>query len=493
MRKIIVLTVVILAGILIFLSVKHKPVPVIHEFSEERRCPQIFPDYTGLAIPPNIAPLTFEIKEKGDKFLVRISGKNGKEISIYQSHPEIQIAKKEWRKLLEQNKNDTLFISIHTQRNNQWYRFQTIRNFIAEDTIDPYLVYRDIAPTDGLWNQMGMRQRNLESFDEYELVNNYRIEHNCMNCHTFYRNSPNQFLFHVRGDHGGTVFYKDGQLRKMEFPVPRVLSSGAYCNWHPNGRLVAFAVNKIKQNYYITGYERKMKEVFDLESDIVLYDMEKSTVFTFPQIASKQRENLPVWSADGRTLYFVSARPHVINTPNEEVLYSLMQVSYDENTNSLGEPEVLISNEEINGSISFPTVSPDGRFMFFCVTDFGYFPVANKSADIYLIDLKTNVYCKPEMNSDESESYISWSSNNRWFVFSSRRLDGMNSKPFICHIDESGRISKPFIIPQKKADYYAVDHRNFSRPELIKGRINLKFNNLEPVIFSKPEMIFYIR
>ncbi|MDR1939134.1 MAG: hypothetical protein LBQ73_11650, partial [Tannerellaceae bacterium] len=366
-----------------------------------------------------------------------------------------------------------------------------IRNRIAAEAIDPYLYYRDIVPTNSLWNRMEMHQRNLEDFTEEKVLDNYRIGHNCMNCHTFNRNNPSQMLFHIRGNHGGTVIYKDGKLEKIEFPVPEIISAGAYCNWHPDGKLIAFAVNKIKQNYYLSGYGDKMKEVFDLESDIVLYDTEAHTVSAFPQIASDKRENLPCWSPDGSQLYFVSAEPYTASLANEEQLYSLMQVAYNQETHQLGEPETLLASDSIRGSISFPAVSPDGKYMLFCVADFGYFPVNNKSADLYLMDMQTKAYHKLPVNSNESESYISWSDNSRWFVFSSRRLDGMTSKPYICHIDPDGTVSKPFIIPQKEGDYYRIDHRNFSRPELLKGRLPISFAGMKEVIFSDPLIATY--
>ena len=97
----------------------------------------------------------------------------------------------------------------------------------------------------------------------------------------------------------------------------------------------------------------------------------------------------------------------------------------------------------------------------------------------------TNNYYKPDINSDESESYISWSSNSKWFVLSSRRLDGVTSKPFICHIDSLGNTSKPFILPQENPLFYTINHKNFSRPELIKNKVNLNFGNLKNVIYSK--------
>jgi hypothetical protein len=446
----------------------------------------ISPDYTNLTIPPNIAPLNFSIEEEGDKYLVTIHGETGEKITITQSSPNIKINEKKWKALLGQNKNQTLSIEIHVHKENGWHKYPPVTHRIASDPIDPYLFYRDIVPTNSLWNKMAMHQRNLESFDEYNVIDNYRIGHNCMNCHTFNRNNPNEMLFHIRGNNGGTVIYKDDKLKKITFPLSRVISAGAYCNWHPGGKVIAFALNKIKQNYYLSGYGDKMKEVYDTESDIVFYDIEENRLFTSPQISSGERVNLPAWSADGKQLYFITAPPYVVNQPNEEIQYSLMQAGYDMNTHQTGMPELLISAQEIKGSISFPTASPDGKYLFFCVADFGYFPVNNKSADLYLMDLETKTVCKPDINSNESESYITWSGNSRWFVFSSRRLDGMASKPFICHIDEEGNISKPFVIPQKDPTFYKTDRRNFSRPELLKEKMNLTFNDMSNVIFSNP-------
>ena len=458
----------------------------VNDFIKEERAPKLFPDYVEITIPPNMAPTNFMINEEGDNFIARIYGNEGDEVVIYNSKGKICLPEKKWKSLLEKNKGGKLYISVAVKREGEWHQYRTIENIISADSIDSYLYYRDIVPTNSLWNKMAMHQRDLQNFHEYELFDNYRIDHNCMNCHTFNRNNPEELLFHVRGSNGGTVFYRNGELSKIEFPVPEILSSGAYCNWHPDGKMVAFAVNKIKQNYYLSGYGDKMKEVFDLESDIVLYDTEANTVFFFPQIASVERENLPAWSADGRMLYYVSAPPHIDNMPNESVLYSLMEVPYDIQSNRPGIPKTVLTSDEIGGSISFPTLSPDGRYMFFFVADFGYFPVNNKSADLYLMDMKTGEYYKPDINSDESESYVSWSNNGRWFVFSSRRLDGMTSKPFLCHISEEGTVSKPFILPQKEPDFYLTDHRNFSRPELIKDKLELSFRELSKAIFSDP-------
>jgi hypothetical protein len=76
-----------------------------------------------------------------------------------------------------------------------------------------------------------------------------------------------------------------------------------------------------------------------------------------------------------------------------------------------------------------------------------------------------------EANSDDTESYHSWSSNSRWFVFSSRRHDGLYTNPHIAHIDEKGNVSKPFMLPQKDADFYFKSMRSFNIPEMVKGKV----------------------
>ncbi|MDE5812775.1 MAG: hypothetical protein K2H72_00675, partial [Muribaculaceae bacterium] len=42
--------------------------------------PDIYPDYTGLVIPPNIAPLNFEIEVPGEEYISRVVSPSGKEM-----------------------------------------------------------------------------------------------------------------------------------------------------------------------------------------------------------------------------------------------------------------------------------------------------------------------------------------------------------------------------------------------------------------------------
>ena len=83
-----------------------------------------------------------------------------------------------------------------------------------------------------------------------------------------------------------------------------------------------------------------------------------------------------------------------------------------------------------------------------------------------------------QVNSDDVESYHSWSSNSRWFVFSSRRDDGLYTRPYICYLDANGVPEKPFLLPQEETDYYDRSLFSFNIPELIRGKIKIDTSDL---------------
>jgi len=56
-------------------------------------------------------------------------------------------------------------------------------------------------------------------------------------------------------------------------------------------------------------------------------------------------------------------------------------------------------------------------------------------------------------------------------VFSSRRTDGLYTRPYISYCDTDGSFSKPFMLPQKDPDYYQESLRSFNVPEFITGKV----------------------
>ncbi len=84
----------------------------------------IQPDYSGIIIPPNIAPLNFIIRESGQEYLVRIHSKQGNSIRIQCTSNCICIPLEPWKRLLADNPGEQLIINVSMKnQNSQWIRF----------------------------------------------------------------------------------------------------------------------------------------------------------------------------------------------------------------------------------------------------------------------------------------------------------------------------------------------------------------------------------
>src|SRR5262249_6589757 len=80
--------------------------PVLHQT-------RIKPDYVGVMIPPNIAPMNFTVQETGSGFFVRLHSSSGQAIEISSDSPRIQIPEKAWHKLLRENRGNRLDVEIY--------------------------------------------------------------------------------------------------------------------------------------------------------------------------------------------------------------------------------------------------------------------------------------------------------------------------------------------------------------------------------------------
>lgn len=448
------------------------------------REPVLIPDYSGITIPPNIAPLNFSINEKGEKFRVKIVAQTGVSLSINSNDSLITIPSGKWRKLLQAAAGSDISIEISIKDSGKWVRFINVVNSVAKDSIDSHLVYRLIDPGFEIWNKMGIYQRDLQRFEEDPIMINEMSEHNCINCHSFSVNNKNM-LFHMRGKLSGTIIYRNGILTKVNTKTDSTISAGVYPAWHPNGRLVAFSVNKITQVFHST-HDRRI-EVADTVSDLILYDAETNIVSQCADIATKERyETFPVWSPDGRFLYYCSALAEPLAS-YEKIRYSLLKIAFDPVSEKFGAVDTVISASKTGKSVTFPRISPDGNYVLFCMSDYGNFTIWHDDSDLFLLDITSGEISKPDINSDNSESYHSWSSNGRWVVFSSRRIDGLFTTPYFAYFDSDGKFFKPFLLPQKDPLFYKLCFKSFNRPEFVSEKVVLNPRILSKAAKSEPE------
>jgi hypothetical protein len=435
------------------------------------------PDYGGSVIPPNIAPLNFAIQEPGVAFWARISSRQGDAIEVWSRDGIIKVPPQRWRSLLQANRGQTLCVDVFAKEaNGPWRRFQSTTNLIAQEDIDACLVYRKMHLTHvRVGSRIGIYCRHLSTFQESVVLSSTSYEGGCLNCHSFCRNDPDKMLLGVRSDKYGTA-----TLLADEGAVHRLDAKFGYTSWHPSGRLAVYAVNNIPIFYHAARNE--VRDTVNLDSMLVIYRCEPGRSDVEPKLAQKDRlENWPVWSGDGKYLYFCTAPklwPANTGVPPElydRVKYDLVRIAYDLATDTWGAIETVLSAQQTGKSIGMPHVSPDGRWLSCCMFDYGYFPSWKQESDLYLIDLGALrqdgqfPYRRLEINSDKSEAWQTWSSNSRWLVFSSKRLHGVFTRLFLSYVDSAGLVHKPFVLPQEDPDFYESCLLVFNTPELVTG------------------------
>lgn len=435
--------------------------------------PDIFPDYKTVTVPPNIAPLNFRVE--GDlQNIYAVFKYQGEQFQVKAKNYQIRIPERKWRKLVESATGDSIEVTVsHLNEEKKRVAMKPFHIKVAPERIDKYLIYRLIEPGYELWNKMGIYQRNLETFEQSAIIENSLTDNNCMNCHSFCMQNSEQMVFHMRGKNAGTYLIDGTKLEKLDTKTDYTISSLVYPTWHPSGKFIAFSVNDTKQGFHTIDPNRI--EVYDNKSDIVVYDIKNHEIITTENIFSPSAfENFPVFSPNGSKLYFCSADSVEMPKDFQSVKYSLCSIDFDADNGKFNtKVDTLYNAHKTGNSVSFPRISPDGKYLIYAKGNYGGFYIWHKEADLHMINLETmEDYPLTAVNSEDAESYHSWSSNSKWIVFSSRRIDGLYTHTFIAYINAEGKAEKSFVLPQQDCNYYDNSMLSFNVPELIKEKVN---------------------
>lgn len=437
------------------------------------RTANISPDYAGITLPPNISPLNFRIDEPGERFWVRIRSAGGEPIELGGRSRKVHIPAGPWRSLLAANRGKELLVDVCVKSEDGWQRFQPLTSRIAPEEIDSHIAYRLMKPQYNFYRNLGVYQRNLETFDEDLILHGRSYKHGCVNCHTFLNNDPENMFLAVRTPvhDNAALLVQDGQIETIDTPF-------GHTAWHPSGRIAVFSRYDVRMFFHTARTE--VRDVVEFNSLLGYYKLDTQELTTDPAIADKdQLETQPTWSPDGRYLYFASApmlweyRTKFPPDRYAELQYDLKRVSYDVEKDEWGQVETVLAAEETGMSILTPRLSPDGRFLLFTMCDYSCFALYQPSADLYMMDLETREYHRLDCNSEFSESWHSWSSNGRWIVFSSKRPTGIFTRLYISYIDEQGHASKPFLLPQEDPEFYDAFVKLYNVPEFITGPVEM--------------------
>ena len=437
---------------------------------QENVLPDIYPDYLGVTIPVNVAPLNFNLTdEKALRIDALITDRHGHNLHS-QGEETVDFDLDDWHTLLTQNRGDSLIVTVSAKYADGWHTYLPFPIYVSPDSIDSGICYRLIAPGYEVWSKMGIYERDLSSFDERPLIENTQFE-GCVNCHSFNRGNPADLSLHIRGPHGATLLRQNGgSLAAYNTKTDQTLGFCVYPYWHPSGRYIAYSTNATSQLFHNADPNRI--EVFDTASDLQVYDVEKNELLLSPIIKQDSvYETFPVFSADGRSLYFCAANAIPEGSHQlDSIHYNLCRIDFDPATGNFGSRiDTIVNAKALNKSVSFPRPSYDGRFLCYTLADYGQFSIWHHEADLYLLDLTTGE-SRPMTgaNSEDTESFHNWSTNSRWLVLSSRRDDGLFTRPYFCHVDGKGIVTKAFMLPQRNPRrFYRNRFLSFNVPDFI--------------------------
>lgn len=446
--------------------------------------PPIYPDYIDVTIPVNVAPLNFLMRNEPDKMMVTIKGHNDS-ITVNGTQ-KISISLKRWKTLLASEQGKSLSVRVMAYLNGEWIQYDPFYWHVKSDSINSYLSYRLIEPGYEVWNKVQLVERHIENFDERVIADNNLTDGTCMNCHIYGNQNASLSMFHLRGKNGGTILNRDGKLRKINTQGKGMISNAVYGNFHPGGRYAVFSTNIIIPELHT--YRSERLEVYDTASDLIVMDFDKDEVMTQPFLSdSTAFETFPVFSADGKWIYYCMAPAVPLPDSIKSLKYNICRVSFDAAKGTIGlKADTLWNAQKMGGSVCHLKTSPDGKYLLYTVADYGTFPIWHREADLQLMNLKTGKIDRlKNVNGPNSDSYHSWSSNSRWFVFASKRDDGIYGKPYFCYIDSTGKTYKPFVLPQSDPSIYDNMLKSFNIPELSKGPTPYDAKDIERVYWNQ--------
>ena len=447
--------------------------------------PEIYPDYIGVTIPVDIAPLNFNFGDETiDAMDITAKGSKGGEIHANGDWADFDIA--EWHELTEQNRGGKLTLTVCVRKDGQWTQYRDFDIFVSPYALDDWgLTYRRIKPGYEVGGDIGIYQRDIHTFDEYAILAETVVPGRCFNCHTANRTNPNRITLQMRGEGGGTMIQKDGKQTWVETKTDSTKAAGSYSYWHPDGNYVAMAVNSVHQSFF-TGTGQRI-EVYHRFSNVEVLDTRTNELILSPLLQTDDLEIFPAFSADGKWLYYSTSKPCRVPAEYEKVKCSLCRIGFDAASGSFGEVvDTLLNGPATDKSYVLARPSYDGRWLMYCVSSRGNFPVSQDDADLWLMDLKTGESRElKEVNSPQCESFHNWSENSRWFVFSSKREDGMYTKLYLASIDDKGRVSKPFLLPQRNPKKYYLELMDaYNCPDFTKTKVKLDAHETYRQVFD---------
>jgi len=247
------------------------------------------------------------------------------------------------------------------------------------------------------------------------------------------------------------------------------LTFGLLSQVSPNGRYVMSTVKD--RSVFVPVSDLYYSQLFFPLKGILVYYDRTTGKYTELSGADDKRyvQSNPSWSPDGRYIVFARNEADSLKSVGNRVVldegqceeyfsggkkfrFDLYRVPF--NNGKGGEAEPIPGASGDGKSNYFARFSPDGKYIVFCKSD--SFMLLRPDSRLYIMPSEGGEPRELNANTDEMNSWHSWSPNGRWLIFSSKKFTPY-TQLFLTHIDENGNDSPPvmldrFIQPDRAAN-----------------------------------------
>jgi tetratricopeptide (TPR) repeat protein len=453
--------------------------------------------------PPEIAAPTIFWKDStlsSRKWLILVeSPDNRKLTSAVSSSPRWRPAERQWAEIKKAGLTQELRISVFGIRGLSVFSGSSTTVRTSPDSTGGSIFFRAVPlPFDYALKHLDSIRWHLGDIGSTApppaLLKNLPL---CGNCHTFtrdgktlamdvdYANDKGSYVISPVG--AETVLTPDKIITWSDYKrAEGAKTFGLLSQISPDGRFVLSTVKDrsvfvVRENFHYS------QLFFPVKGVLGVYDRNAGHFRSLPGADDPEFvQSNPVWSPDGRTVYFCKSpvahlgeieKSDQIVLPAEAAAdfiegrrgfrYDIYSLPFNEGRG--GKPRPLAGASGNGMSNFFPRPSPDGRWIVY--TQSKNFMLLQPDSRLVIIPAGGGTPRVMRCNTDSMNSWHSWSPNGRWIAFASK-MRGPYTEILLTHVDAEGNDTPPVILER-----FSFADRSLNIPEFV----NLKASEFQKI------------
>ncbi len=414
---------------------------------------------------------------------------------------------KKWEKIVKAGVGKKITIIVKTA-NTQSVSRDSIQIFISEDKVEAPIFFRSVPLPFKFARENLKRVRwHLGSVSNetkpHIILDNIPV---CANCHSFTHDGQTIAMdVDARDDKGAyaitsskeeILFANDSIIHWSDYDKGK-FTYGLLSRISPDGRYVVSTLRDCE--IFVDRKDLEYSQLFfPFKGILVVYDRIKKEYFELEGANDTMLvQSNPCWSPDGKFIYYTQAKAkhykesgiHNGSVPRQEdiphykkfeekylnrdtlIKFNIYKVPFN---NGKGGKAVSVKGASHNGySNYFPKISPDGKWLVFCRAE--SFMLLQKDSKLFILPTEGGEARQMTCNTNNMNSWHSWSPNSKWLVFSTKALNPY-TQLFLTHINEDGTDSPPVHLEKFSFEKYANNIPEFVNTEYNKEmKINPDF------------------